>query len=111
MKRTRIFRALRFAVFFAIAFVVFGLAVTHLWNHLMVSLFHFPTITFWQALGLMILARLLFGGFRGRPGGWHWRKHMMMRWDQMTPEQREKFREGMRSRWGHSAPPASEPKP
>jgi len=34
-----------------------------------------------------------------------------MRWEQMTPEQREKFREGMRSRWGQCGSPAPAPKP
>src|SRR5260221_11109954 len=110
MRRFWSFRALKFVALVAIAIVVFGVAVTHLWNHLLVSLFHFPLISFWQALGLMILGRLLFGGFRGRPGGGHWRRHMMMRWEQMTPEQRKKFREGMRSRWGQGGSAAPAPK-
>ncbi len=42
-----------------------------LWNGILPSLFHVSIITFWQAAGLLLLARLLFGGFRGR-------RHRMM---------------------------------
>ncbi len=61
------------------------------------------TITFWQSLGILILSKILFGGFRGRPGyGGHWRSRMNDRWQQMTPEEREQFRQGMFSRCGRS---------
>ena len=56
------------------------------------------TITFWQALGLLVLSKILFGGFH-RHGGRdraRWRQRMKDRWEQMTPEEREKFRKGMR---------------
>ena len=109
MRGKKILRFLKFAVIFATAFVVFGFVVMSLWNHLLPPLFGFRMITFWQAVGLMVLGRLLFGGFRGRPGG-GWRRGMMARWEQMTPEQREKFREGMRGRCGQFRPPAAEPK-
>ena len=33
-----------------------------LWNGILPSLFHISMITFWQAAGLLLLARLLFGG-------------------------------------------------
>jgi len=58
----------------------------------------------------MLLGRLLFGGFRGPRGG-PWRDRMMARWEQMTPEEREKFREGMRGRCGTFRAPAAESKP
>jgi hypothetical protein len=51
-------------------------------------------IDFAHALGLLILSRILFGGFRGH-GGWRGRQHWR-RWEQMTPEEREKFQQGMR---------------
>ncbi|MBV8517356.1 MAG: hypothetical protein JO197_08125 [Acidobacteria bacterium] len=78
-----------------------GAIVRALWNWLLPPLFGFRTVTFWQALGLLALCRILFGGFgfhrgsRGRMG-----RHMAARWEQMTPEERERMREGMRSRWG-----------
>lgn len=43
---------------------VFGFVVMHLWNWLMPELFGLATINFWKAAGIVILARLLFGGFK-----------------------------------------------
>jgi hypothetical protein len=75
----------------------FGTAVQHLWNWLMPPIFGLHVITYWQALGLLGLSWLLFGGWRGRPiWGMHQRHRMRERWEQMSPQEREKFREGMR---------------
>jgi hypothetical protein len=99
---------LKVALFVTIAIAGFGQAVLHLWNWLMPGLFGLHSITFWQAVGLMALSWILFGGWRGfhgRPGSGYrrqWRHRMKARWEQMTPEEREKFREGMRVRCGHS---------
>jgi hypothetical protein len=77
----------------------------------MPSLFGWTLINFWQALGLLILSRILFGGFRGRPAGhMYWRGRMIERWEQMTPEEREKFRQGMRRRWRPFQPSPPEEK-
>jgi hypothetical protein len=110
MRGRKIFRILKIAVMVAAAVLVFGFLVTHLWNYVMPSLFGFHLIKFRQALALVVLGRLLFGGFRPGRGGMAWRGRMMEKWDQMTPEQREKFREGMRGRCGHFREPASESK-
>lgn len=88
--------------------------VVQLWNWLLPSLFGWRLITFWQAVGLFVLCRLLFGGFGGRPlYRSNWRRRMGERWESMTPEEREKLRQGMRGRCGHwgQAAPAPEPKP
>ena len=109
MRGRKIARVLKFAVIAVVAFTVFGFVVTHLWNYLMPGLFGLRTITFWQAVGLMVLGRLLFGGFRPGRGGFGWRGEMMRRWEQMTPEEREKFREGWRDRCGQARTQAPEP--
>jgi len=86
-------------VFAIIVFAGFTPAVQHLWNWLMPTVFGLHMITYWQALGLLGLSWLLFGGPRMLPGqgrGGHWRHRMRERWEQMTPEEREKFRSGMR---------------
>ncbi len=87
----------------AIAFVfVFGWVVMSLWNWLVPALFHGPAIGYWQALGLLVLSRILFGSLRGR-GGWHghWRSRMWReRWASMTPEERERLRAQFRARCG-----------
>ena len=111
MKSNRVLRGIRFALFAIVFAAVISLIVMSLWNWLMPALFGLHTISYWQAVGLLILSKILFGGFRGRFGGsGHWRRRMMERWAQMTPEEREKFREGMRARCGHRAQaPASDP--
>jgi hypothetical protein len=96
-----------------------GEVVKLLWNWLAPALFGLGQITFWQALGLLALCRILFGGF-GLGGGGHRSSRgmrgrisermsgrMAERWNQMTPEERERFRQGMRGRCG-SEPSSSE---
>jgi hypothetical protein len=76
--------------------VVGGLIVQQLWNWLLPPLFGWPALAFWQALGLLALCRILFGGF-GIHGcsGWHMRRRMAERWEHMGPEERERFRQGV----------------
>ena len=59
-----------FAVVFAF---VFALLVRFIWNSLMPAIFGLGEITYWQAFGIIILAKLLFGGFGSRQHD-HWRK-------------------------------------
>lgn len=73
-----------------------GLAVMLLWNWLTPALFGWKHIHYLQAVGLLVLSRILF---RGQPNiRAHWRRHMEERWQTMTPEEREKFRAGLWSR-------------
>jgi len=91
------FRILRFAGIAVVAVAVFGFVVMQLWNFILPPATGWHPITYWQALGLLILSKILFSGFWRGAGRMHWRRRMMERWEQMTPEEREKFREGMRS--------------
>ena len=87
-----------------------GEVVKLLWNWLAPALFGLRPVTFWQALGLLALCRILFGGFRlGGGSHRHARWRMAERWEQMTPEERERFRQGFRGRGGHSTPLDSTP--
>jgi membrane protein required for beta-lactamase induction len=85
-----------------------GFLVQLLWNWLLPTLFGWPTLSFWQALGILALCRILFGGIGGRGmSGSHVRRRvadrvadrvaerMDERWGHMTPEERERFRQGM----------------
>jgi len=94
-----------------------GWIVMSLWNWLLPPLFGWRLITFWQALGLLVLCRILFGGFGGHRSVRSNMRHRMRermyarwaeRWEQMTPEEREQFRQRMRARCG-TPPPAQEP--
>lgn len=102
-----------------IGFVVFvaagGFVVQQLWNWLVPRLAGWPAITFWQALGILVLCRILFGGF-GMHGGRRGVRHRLRerfehrieeRLASMTPEERERFRQRLAERWGWG-PPAGE---
>lgn len=89
------------ALFIAIG----GEVVRQLWNWLLPPLFGWPPITFWQALGLLALCRILFGGLGLHGSGRsHVRRRMAGRYASMTPEERERFRQGMCGRWGIDPP-------
>jgi hypothetical protein len=97
IQRKRMRRVALFAVLAIAAAAVFGVFVMSLWNWLVPELFGGRAVTFWQAIGLLVLSRILFGGFfRGQGHGGPGRYRIMERWEQMTPEEREKFRQGMR---------------
>ena len=91
-----------------------GEVVLQLWNWLLPPIFGWRQITFWQALGILALCRILFGGF-GRHSssrsnvGSNVRRRMAERWERMTPEERERFRQRMRERCGFG-PSTSESK-
>jgi hypothetical protein len=89
-------RGLRFALLALAVAAVVSAIVMALWNALMPDLFGLHVLSFPQALGLLVLCRILFGGLgrRGGPPGF-WRPRMAERWQQMTPEEREKFRAGV----------------
>jgi len=74
-----------------------GEIVLQLWNWLLPPIFGWRQITFWQALGLLALCRILFGGFGGRG---------FSRSKRMTSEERERFRQRMRERCGFGPSPS-----
>jgi hypothetical protein len=88
-----------------------GEVVRLLWNWLLPPLFGWREVTFWQALGLLALCRILFGGFgmhggsrsnsafRGRMAD-RMADRVAQRWAHMTPEERERFRQRIRERCG-----------
>ena len=85
-----------------------GVIVRELWNWLLPPIFGWSHIGFWQALGLLALCRILFGGFGLHGSGRsHFRRQMRDRWEHMTPEERDRFRQGMYRRCGFG-PRASE---
>jgi len=104
MGRFRVWKAVKVFVMIAIAATFFGEVVMRLWNWLMPSLFHLPLITFVQALGLLVLSKLLFGGFHRHSGRRAWGRGMKQRWEEMSPEERERFRAGLKSRRGWCRP-------
>ena len=98
-------RILFFILIGAAAILLFTGIVMLLWNNILAGVLHISTITFWQSMGILVLSKILFGGFRG---GWRgrgygpnsWRVNMPEKWASMTPEEREKFKEQWRQRCG-----------
>jgi membrane protein required for beta-lactamase induction len=78
---------------------LFAVAVMLLWNWLVPLLFGLITINFWQALGILVLCRILFGNFNGRRhrmhcwhgGKLHDRHYIREKWMKMTPDERKEF--------------------
>jgi hypothetical protein len=91
-------KVLKIMLFVVIMAAVLGLVVKSLWNVLIPPIFGWHTISFWQAVGLLLLSKILFGGFHRHSGRDHgrWKQRMKDRWEKMTPEEREKIRMGMR---------------
>jgi|SRR4051812_24184203 len=100
---------------FVFAFIVgLSFAVMAIWNNVLVPVLHVGVIGFWQALGIFGLAKILFGGFPGggrfggrRRWGQHMENNMKEKWMNMSPEDREKFKQrwkGRCDRWSSPAP-------
>lgn len=89
-------RGFQMVFLWILALAAFGAVLMLLWNLLVPGIFGLTTINFWQALGLLALSRILFGGFgRGKMmgGGFHGKGHNPIhdKWMKMTPEQRKEF--------------------
>jgi hypothetical protein len=102
MRKRKLFFIAPLAILGMVLFIAIGgEIVLRLWNWLLPPLFGWRQITFWQAIGILALCRILFGGF-----GWHGstrsnvRRRMAERWERMTPEERERVRQGMWGRCG-----------
>jgi hypothetical protein len=103
MPRNRKRRFFYLPFFIIPALLLAGLIIMLLWNAILPAALHASRINYWQAMGLLILCRILFGSFRGRPrghrpdmfrGGPPWRQ----KWMNMSDEERAKFREEWKQR-------------
>ncbi len=102
------FWILKVIAFVLVATVLVGGVVTLLWNSLMPQIFHLPEITYLQALGILILSKILFSGFKGRGNnGQGWKGAWRARWEaklaKMTPEEKAKFKAEWEKKCGPSA--------
>jgi hypothetical protein len=107
MNSSRKSRFAKVIAFVILGIVALGAVVMALWNWLIPELFAGGrTIDYWQALGILVLSKILFGGFRGHrtPGDWH-----RDRWQRLSPEEREKLKSGFdRCFGGHGSRSADE---
>ena len=82
-------------ILFAVTFIVMWL-----WNLLLPEIIGVKSISFWQAMGILILSKILFGGFhfgKGKFGNFK-EKMMQRKMSGMTDEEKEKFKEIWRKR-------------
>ena len=93
-------------VFLVVGALVLGVIVFLLWNALVPDLFHGPSITLMQSIGLLVLSHILLRGW-GRwrySNGWRherWRRKFEEKLAAMTPEEREKFKAEWEHRCGY----------
>lgn len=109
MKRWWILKALKFFAFAVVGLFLLSLVVMLLWNAVVPDVFRGPVLSYWQAVGLLLLSHLLLRGWSPwRHGnGWRhdrWRKRFEEKLAAMTPEEREKFR----AEWRHRCGPRQE---
>ena len=79
-----------------------------LWNGILPDVIGVKVISFWQAMGILVLSKILFSGF----GGFahkkeqfrnRFRQKMLDKWEHMTPEEKQKFKDEWKNRcrgWG-----------
>ena len=105
MKKFWFKKGIMFLAIFTAAVFVFSAIVMGLWNAILPAVLGVKTITFIQALGILLLSKILFGGF-GRRGGWQggrrhqWKNNLQEKLAGMSPVEREKFKSDLRSRCG-----------
>jgi hypothetical protein len=96
---------LKIGLFVLAAVIIFPLVIMLVWNAIMPGIFGLGEVNFWEALGLLVLGKLLFSGFGFRKGYYghrgHWRSHWHSKWERMTPEEEKTFYEkyGYRCGW------------
>jgi len=99
----------------ALAITLFSYVVMFLWNHVLVAVTGVLAVDFWQAMGILVLSKILFGGFRGGNGfrgRGPWNPEMKEKWASMTEEERKNFKQEWRNRcksWGRGRPEQKPP--
>jgi hypothetical protein len=82
---------------------LFGYVTMLLWNWLLPPIFNLPTITMWQALGLLLLSKILFSGFSGKRWGSHsspgWKHRYYEKMSHMSAEEKERFKARVWEKW------------
>jgi hypothetical protein len=104
MNRGRYF--IRCVVFGIIAIAIVGYITMLLWNWLVPKLFTGPEITYFQALGVLLLSKILFWGLGGKRHGYsghgsvpYWKQRYYEKFSNMSEAEREAFKKKMKDKW------------
>jgi hypothetical protein len=98
MKRFVLSKIIKIVILAPLFIFGIGYITMELWNCLVPELFHGPLIDFWQAIGLLILSKILFGGFKGRGGcccghgHGSWKERMKNKWDNLSEDERKSLK-------------------
>lgn len=102
-------KGLFFLAMISLVIFVLGQVIMFLWNTILVKVAGVQVINFWEAIGLFILSRILFGSFHFGPKGRHIkqgarkRAHWKEKWRNMTEEERVEFKKRWKERCGPRA--------
>jgi Ca2+/H+ antiporter, TMEM165/GDT1 family len=98
-KRFWIKKIIGFTMIAVACLALLAWVVMLLWNGVLVEVVQVSTVNYWQALGLLVLSKILFGGFRGKGGDYkkRWKEKMEQKLSGMSEEEREKIKE----EWKH----------
>lgn len=92
------YRKFKFIPFMILGIFFFGLLVMALWNWLIPAIFSGPEVTYFQAIGLFALAKILTGFPHRHHHGMHhggrsyWKSRFSEKWSNMSPEEKKKYR-------------------
>ena len=95
----KVSKIIKFTFFAVLAAFLFGVILMYLWNWLVPDIFGGPQLSLLQAVGLLILSKILFGGFGSRFAHKRdmWKKHYENKLARMDPEEREKFKQNLQN--------------
>lgn len=94
-----------FVICFLLIALLLSWIVMSLWNCVLVAVLGVSVISFWQAAGILLLSKILFGGFHKSAGRSEWKKKWQEKMQHMSPEEREKIKQEWRNRcnmWGRA---------
>ncbi|MBC7451216.1 MAG: hypothetical protein H7259_06975 [Cytophagales bacterium] len=99
MKRFFFAKIAKIIILAPLFILAIGYITMSLWNCLVPSLFHGPVITLWQTFGILLLSKILFGGWKGggrcccqKGGHNNWREHMKEKWNNLSTEERSSLK-------------------
>ena len=99
-KKFWIKKVIGFTVCGATIVALFGYVTMLLWNNVLAEVTPIKPINFWQSLGLLLLSKILFGGFnKGFANkGNRWSSELKAKWHIMSEAEKEQFKQQWRSK-------------
>lgn len=94
-KGSRIKKIIFIPIVMAAGLSIFGYVVMLLWNAILPDVLGAEVINFWQAVGILLLSKILFGGFPGRHNNRGFRRHSLdisEKFKNLSPEEKEKMK-------------------